>query len=171
MQFPWQKPAHPLGQLSRANALGRVGAGLGAGFLAGLAGTAAMTVSSMAEMKLRDRKPSTAPQDAASKLLKLEPRNSDELNRLGQVVHWQYGTSQGAIRGLMSAAALREPLASILFFAAVWGVDLAVVPELTDNKPASEWGAEELAIDALHHLVFVGVTALALRTLLKKRGR
>ncbi|HEY3428092.1 MAG TPA: hypothetical protein VGK83_05425, partial [Acidimicrobiia bacterium] len=123
MQFPWQKPAHPLGQLSRANSLGRAGAGIGAGFLAGLAGTAAMTLSSIAEMKLRDRKPSTVPQDAAAKLLGLEPRNSDELNRLGQVVHWQYGSSLGAIRGLMTAASLREPLASILFFAAVWGLD------------------------------------------------
>jgi hypothetical protein len=71
----------------------------------------------------------------------------------------------------MSAAALREPLASILFFAAVWALDLAVVPELADTKPAKEWGADELAIDAFHHVVFVGVTALALRALLKKRGR
>jgi hypothetical protein len=171
MQFPWQRPAHPLGQLSRANPIGRIGAGIGAGFLAGIAGTAAMTLSSMAEMKLRDRKPSTTPQDAAANLLGLEPRNSDELSKLGQVVHWQYGTSLGAIRGLMSAAALREPLASILFFAAVWALDLAVVPELADTKPAKEWGADELAIDAFHHVVFVGVTALALRALLKKRGR
>jgi hypothetical protein len=171
MQFFWQRPAHPLGQLSRANTLGRAGAGIGAGFLAGLAGTAAMTLSSMAEMKLRDRKPSTVPQDAAAKLLGLEARNSDELNRLGHVVHWQYRTSLGAIRGLMSAASLREPLASILFFAAVWGLDLALVPALTENKPATEWGADQLAIDAFHHLVFVGVTGLALRALLKKRRR
>ena len=171
MQFPWQRPAHPLGQLSRANPIGRIGAGIGAGFLAGIAGTAAMTLSSMAEMKLRDRKPSTTPQEAAANLLGLEPRNSDELSKLCQVVHWQYGTSLGAIRGLMSAAALREPLASIVFFAAVWAFDLAVVPELADTKPATEWGADELAIDAFHHVVFVGVTALALRALLKKRGR
>ena len=171
MQFPWQRPSHPLGQLSRANPIGRIGAGIGAGLLAGVAGTAAMTLSSMAEMKLRDRKPSTTPQDAAAHLLGLEPRNSDELSKLGQVVHWQYGTSLGAIRGVMSAAALREPLASILFFAAVWALDLAVVPQLADTKPATEWAADELAIDAFHHVVFVGVTALALRALLKKRGR
>ncbi|HKZ18639.1 MAG TPA: hypothetical protein VJQ57_00870 [Acidimicrobiia bacterium] len=171
MQFPWQRPAHPLGQLSRANPIGRIGAGIGAGFLAGIAGTAAMTLSSKAEMKLRDRKPSTTPQDAAANLLGLEPRNSDELRKLGQVVHWQYGTSLGAIRGLMSAAALREPLASILFFTAVWALDLAVVPQVADAKPATEWAADELAIDAFHHVVFVGVTALALRALLKKRGR
>jgi hypothetical protein len=42
---------------------------------------------------------------------------------------------------------------------------------LAEDKPATEWGADELAIDAFHHLVFVGVTALALRALLKKRRR
>ena len=62
-----------------------------------------------------------------------------------------------------------EHLASKGF--AVWALDLAVVPELADTKPAKEWGADELAIDAFHHVVFVGVTALALRALLKKRGR
>lgn len=112
-------------------------------------------------MKLRERKPSTSTQDAAAKLLGLEPRNSDELGRLGQVVHWQYGATLGAVRGLMAAASLREPLASLLFFALVWGIDLGVVPTLTDGEPATEWGADELAIDAFHHVVFVGVTALA----------
>lgn len=28
---------------------------------------------------------------AVAKLIGLEPRKTDELNRLGQVVHWQYG--------------------------------------------------------------------------------
>jgi len=45
---------------------------IGRGLLAGLAGTAAMTVSSTLEMRLRGRAASSAPADATAKVLGID---------------------------------------------------------------------------------------------------
>ena len=49
--------------------LGDVAAAFGKGVFAGVAGTAAMTISSTVEMKLRGRAASSAPAQAAAKVL------------------------------------------------------------------------------------------------------
>ena len=54
--------------------LGDVAADIGKGLFAGAIGTAAMTVSSTLEMQIRDRPPSSAPADAAAKVLGVEPK-------------------------------------------------------------------------------------------------
>ncbi len=46
---------------------GRLGTAIGKGLIAELAGTLAMTLSQMIEMKTTKRKPSTAPADAVKK--------------------------------------------------------------------------------------------------------
>ena len=150
--------------------LGRLAGEIGRGILAGAVGTAAMTISSTIEMKLRDRDPSTAPAEAASKVLGFRVWKQDQ-EKFANVVHWQYGSSVGALRGLLSAIGLREPLASGIFFTAVWGTALAMVPKLTDAPPLKEWGPEDLAIDALHHLVYATATGLAISTLFKARSK
>jgi hypothetical protein len=53
--------------------LGNVAAAFGKGVFAGVAGTAAMTLSSTIEMKLRGRPASSAPAQAAAKVLGVEP--------------------------------------------------------------------------------------------------
>ena len=50
-------------------ALNTLATSIGKGVVAGFAGTAAMTVSSTVEMRLRGRAPSTAPADATAKVL------------------------------------------------------------------------------------------------------
>ena len=57
--------------------LGEIAASVGKGLFAGVAGTAAMTVSSTLEMKIRDRQVSNTPAEAASKVLGVdEPTGS-----------------------------------------------------------------------------------------------
>ena len=150
--------------------LARLVDSVGRGVLAGAVGTAAMTISSTIEMKLRKREASTVPAEAASKVLGFRVWKQDQ-RKFANVVHWQYGSSVGALRGLLSAVGLREPLASGLFFTVVWGTALAMVPKLTDAPPVKEWGPEELAIDAFHHLVYVVATSLAIATLFKVRPK
>src|SRR3712207_9240685 len=87
--------------------LGDVAAAVGKGLFAGAAGTAAMTLSSTIEMKLRGRPASSAPADAAAQVLGVEPKGEKEETRFSTVVHWGYGTSWGAARGLIGAAGLR----------------------------------------------------------------
>jgi hypothetical protein len=36
-----------------------------------------------------------------------------------------------------------------------------MLPVLGVTPPLTEWGAKELAIDALHHLVYAGATGVA----------
>jgi hypothetical protein len=68
--------------------LGDLAADVGKGLFAGAAGTAAMTVSSTLEMKIRGRPPSSAPADAAAKVLGVEPRGEKEQARFSNLIHW-----------------------------------------------------------------------------------
>lgn len=139
----------------------RTTSAIGKGLLAGVVGTAAMTVSSTVESKLRERGPSSAPADAASKVLGVEPRDEAGEQRFSNLVHWAYGTGWGAVRGLIGAAGLDGPVATAAHFAAVWGAEQVVLPALDVSPPAWEWGGEEIAIDGFHHLVYATATGLA----------
>jgi hypothetical protein len=137
----------------------RLVAAIGNGLAAGLAGTAAMTVSSTVEMKLRGRAPSTVPARAAAKVLGVEP--TDE-RRFATFVHWIYGTAWGAVRGVIGTLGCRGPDAAALHFATVWGTELAVLPALDIGvPPAWRWSATEIAVDAFHHAVYATVTSAA----------
>jgi hypothetical protein len=120
-----------------------------------------MTASSTIEAKLRDRSGSSAPADAAGKVLGVQPRDPDGAARFSNVVHWGYGTSWGAVRGLIGATGLRGVPAGAAHFATVWGSSLVMLPAL-DVAPAP-WKMEgrELAVDAFHHMVYAGATSAA----------
>lgn len=145
--------------------LGGVAASVGLGLFAGLAGTAAMTVSSTVEAKLRHRDPSTAPARAASKVLGVAPVDARGERRFNQLVHWGYGTGWGAVRGLISATGLSDVPATLVHLGAVWGGEQVVLPASGASPPATEWGATEIAIDLFHHVVYVAATAAAFRRL------
>jgi len=85
---------------------GQVAAAVGIGLAAGLAGTAAMTVSSTVEMKIRGRAASSAPAQAAGKVLGVKPEGERENKRFATLVHWGYGTGWGAARGILSVLGL-----------------------------------------------------------------
>jgi hypothetical protein len=135
---------------------------IGRGVLAGVAGTAAMTISSTLEARLRGRPFSTAPADAAAKVLGIreftgEPAHS----RFSNLVHWGYGTGWGVVRGLLRARGLGPTSATATHLAAVWGSEQVMLPALHVAPPITLWGRTEIAIDGFHHAVYVGSTALA----------
>ncbi len=141
--------------------LGDVAASVDKGLFAGVAGTAAMTVSSTLEMKIRGRQASNAPADAAGKVLGVEPKGEAEEARFSNLVHWGYGTSWGAVRGLLGAVDLEGSSAAAAHLGAVWGAEQVMLPALGVAPPFWQWGAKEVAIDALHHLVYAGATSVA----------
>jgi hypothetical protein len=141
--------------------LGHVAAAVGKGLFAGVAGTVAMTASSTIEMKLRGRPASSAPATAAAKVLGVEPKGQSEEARFSSIVHWGYGTSWGAARGLIGVAGLRGLRANAAHLGVVWGTEQAMLPALGVAPPFWEWGAKEVAIDAFHHLVYAGATGAA----------
>ena len=66
-----------------------------------------------------------------------------------------------AVRGLVGAAGLGGLRANAAHLGAVWGTEQAMLPALGVAPPFWEWGAKEVAIDAIHHLVYAGATGAA----------
>jgi len=144
----------------------RIARTIGRGLVAGVVGTAAMTVSSTLEAKVRGRAGSTAPADAARTVLGIEKFTGDTAEqRFSQLVHWGYGTGWGVARGLLRALGLPPRAASIGHFALVYGSEQVILPSLDVAPPATEWGATEVAVDAWHHLIYVLATAVAFERL------
>jgi len=141
--------------------LGDTAAAVGRGLFAGAAGTAAMTVSSSLEAKLRERGSSSAPADAAGKVLGVQPRDPAGQARFSNVVHWSYGISWGSARGLLDAAGIDGAKATGLHFAAVWGSSQVMLPSLDVAPPPWKSPPEEIAIDGFHHAVYAVVTGIA----------
>ena len=147
-----------------------VASAVGRGLLAGAVGTAAMTVSSSLEAKLRSRDPSTAPADAAAKVLGVKPVDEAAEARFSNLVHWGYGTGWGAVRGLIGATGMPAPAATVAHLAAVWGNEVVMLPKLDVAPPLPEWEAKEIAIDVFHHAVYAAATGLAYAYLDRSRS-
>lgn len=142
-------------------ALASTSSAVGRGLLAGLIGTAAMTVSSTAEAKVRGRGDSSSPSDAAGRVLGVRPRDPSGERRFNTAVHWGYGTSWGAVRGLLGAAGLSGPTAATAHLALVWGGEQVALPATGVSPPAWHWGATEVAVDLFHHAVYACATSAA----------
>lgn len=158
--------------------LSKVGGAIGRGLIAGLAGTVAITISQMIEMKLNGRGSSDAPMKVAGKALGVEPRGKADLKaaqaednnnqqedkleekveankeRFSQLIHFAYGASWGVARGVLDLAGLRGAPASLAHFGAVWGTALVMLPAAGAAKPVTKWPGDQLAIDILHHAVY-----------------
>ncbi|MEA2181620.1 MAG: hypothetical protein QOF69_805 [Solirubrobacteraceae bacterium] len=146
----------------RATTLTALADTIGRGLVAGFAGTAAMTVSSTLEMKLRGRAASTAPADATAKVLGIERFRDDAAKaRFSNLVHWGYGSAWGVVHGLFRLAGLPPAKATAAHLAAVWGNEAVMLPVLGVAPPFWTWGVEEVAIDVWHHVVYATATAVA----------
>jgi hypothetical protein len=139
---------------------------VGKGLVAGFAGTAAMTVSSSLEARLRQRQASTAPARATAKVLGIKEFESPiAAARFNDLSHWGYGTAWGVVRGLLAATGMSPRAATVAHGAAVWGSAQVTLPALEIAPPSVFWGRKEIAIDAFHHAVYTVATSVAFRLL------
>ena len=135
---------------------------IGRGLVSGLAGTAAMTISSTVEARLRGRAFSTAPARATAKALGIREFDSDLARaRWNDLSHWGYGTGWGILRGLLGVTGLSPRAATVTHGAAIYGAAQVTLPALDVVPPSIFWGAKEIAIDAFHHVVYAAVTGAA----------
>ena len=153
-----------------ARAIGRLTSAVGTGLVAGAAGTAALTALQTVETRLFGREPSTAPAEAVERVLDVEPTDQHAERRLANVAHWGYGTAWGVPRGLLALMPLPGGLATFIHFAAVWGTALVMLPRMDVAPPPTEWGAREVAVDALRHVVYAAGAGAAI-ALLSRRAR
>ncbi len=149
--------------------IGRTAGRIGIGLVAGAAGTATMTLVQKIEMKMTGREPSTAPADAVDEIADVAPEDEEKRERFSNLVHWGYGTSLGAVRGILASTGLSPLAADAAFLGAVWGAEMIFLPALDVSPPPTEWGAEAIAKDFGHHLVYASAVALAWRLLTSDR--
>lgn len=154
-----------------STSLGDVAADFGKGLFAGLAGTAAMTISSTLEMKLSGREASETPAQAAEKVLDVKPEDEEAEARFSNLVHWGYGTGWGGVRGLLASAGLSGPAATVAHFGLVWGSEQVVLPALNVSAPVFKYGGKATATDLLHHTVYAAATGLAYSYLERSQSR
>jgi hypothetical protein len=148
----------------------RIASNAGKGLVAGFVGTAAMTVSSSLEARIRGRAASSAPARATAKILGIKEFEDDiAAARFNDLSHWGYGTMWGLVRGLLGTTRLSPPAATAAHGAAVWGSAATTLPLLEVAPPFVFWGKKEVAIDLWHHAVYATATGLAYR-LIDGRG-
>lgn len=141
-------------KLHQDTALGQLGSAIGKGLLAGLAGTAAITVSQMIEMKLTKREPSEAPVKVAQQVTDVKPVNKEAKEKVSQEIHWAYGTAWGVARGIVGLTGLKGLPAAAIHFAAIWGTSMIMLPKFKAAPPVTEEEPQAIAIDGLHHAVY-----------------
>src|SRR4051812_48707882 len=139
---------------------------IGRGLFAGVIGTAAMTVSSTVEAKIRRRPSSTAPADAAAKVLGIREFTDEAAHsRFSNLVHWGYGTGWGLPRAALGLNGRSPARATAVHLAALWASEQVMLPALSAAPPITAWGREEIAVDAFHHAVYALATAVAYEAL------
>ncbi|MFC6998817.1 hypothetical protein [Rufibacter roseus] len=160
-----------------------ISSAIGKGVLAGLVGTAAITVSQLIEMQFTKRKPSSAPAKVAGQVMGVVPSNKDQAaelsgepvatgksnkqvkeehqERFSQMIHWEYGTSWGLARGAMEIAGLTGWAATAAHFGAVWGTAQVILPAANASEPITEWSPKQIATDALHHGIYAIAAGVA----------
>src|SRR5215203_1242033 len=127
------------------------------GSMAGLAGTAVMTLGEKVEQRLTGRPDSYVPARTLARLLGLSNPDADRWTR-NMAMHYGTGALVGAVRGLMSASNLRGPLASLMH------AELRLTVEQTPENvtgvgsPPWTWPRKELAVDVFHKAVYSMVT-------------
>lgn len=144
---------------------------IGAGLLAGLAGTAAMTASSRLEARLRRRHapPATAP--VAKNALGIESFRSPAAEaRFAELAHWGYGAGWGVVHGALRALGFRPKAATAAHYAGVWGGALVLLPSHDVVPPVFLRGRTEVAVEVWHNLVYAAATGAAYELLAGRRG-
>lgn len=148
--------------------LSQLGTAIGIGVMAGVVGTAAITISQAIEMKIDGREASSAPADAASKVLDIKPESEEKKEKVSQQIHWAYGSSWGIARGLISLTGLKGWKATLVHFGAIWGTAMVMLPSLDVAPPATEEDAKTISIDGLHHAVYAIAAGLAFDAIAKR---
>ena len=136
--------------MDRRKALGRAAAG---GVAAGLAGVAAMTAAEKLEQRLTRRPNSYVPARTLGHLLGLSRPDADKWPR-NMAMHWSNGVVLGAVRGVMAAANLRGPWASLMHAPLRLTWDQTLENLTGAGAPPWTWPRDELAVDLLHKSVF-----------------
>ncbi len=137
------------------------------GLAAGVAGTAAMTISEKIEQARSHRADSMVTVEVGAKIVKPPLETGAQAQKLGQVVHWMHGVTWGAVRGLLALTPLKALAASALHYVSLWTSDVVLYRVLKIEPLPHKWEKQALAIDLFHKLVLSAVTSAVFLALLE----
>jgi len=127
------------------------------GLLAGVAGTAAMTLGEKVEQRLTDRPNSYVPAETLGRLVRKTPGSPRQALGMNWAMHWGQGILLGAVRGLMAEHGFRGPVGSFLFMNLRLLNDQTLENATGAGAPPWTWPVDEQAIDLLHKGVYAFV--------------
>lgn len=139
---------------------GKIAFTLGKGIIAGLAGTAAISIAQMIEMKITGRKPSDAPAKAASKVLHVQATDEQYKPAFVEEVHWMYGTLWGLGRSVLDLAGVKGTIATAIHYGTLWGTEAVMLPALDVAEPITKWSKKAIATDSIEQLVYAVAAGL-----------
>jgi hypothetical protein len=116
------------------------------GAAGGVAGAAAMAAGARVEQRFTHRPDSYVPAHTLAHLLGLPRPDADRTVR-NVAMHYGTGAVVGALRGIMAAANLRGPLASVMFTNVRLTVDQTLENATGVGAPPWTWPRDELLID------------------------
>ena len=127
------------------------------GSLAGLGGALVMTAVEKVEQRFTKRPSSYVPAHTLARLARLPAPDDDRWLR-NMAMHYGTGAAAGALRGVMSAANLRGPFASLMHAELRLSIDQVLENATGAGAPPWTWPRDELAIDLVHKGVYAFVT-------------
>jgi hypothetical protein len=140
------------------------------GALSGLAGAAVMTAAEKLEQRITGRPNSFVPARTLAHLLRLDRPDADRVDR-NWAMHYGTGAAAGALRGVMSAANLRGPLASVMHSSVRLSIDQTLENATGVGAPPWTWPRDELAIDLLHKAIYAQATGAISDALVEPASR
>ncbi|TPE46361.1 hypothetical protein [Pontibacter mangrovi] len=143
-----------------ATTASRVAGAIGKGIVAGLIGTAVMTIAQMIEMQMSGRESSDTPYKAAKKVYGVKAEDEDAKENINNLIHFAYGTAWGIPRALLAEFGVSGATGTFAHFGAVWGTELAVLPQLGIMKPVTDWKPKAISEDIVFHTVYAVATGM-----------
>ena len=134
-----------------------IGRAMAMGAAAGLAGAAAMTAVEKVEQALTGRPDSYVPGRTLAHMLGLQEPDRDRWS-LNMAMHYGAGAVAGAFRGVMAAANLRGPGASVMHTPLRLNIDQLLENLTGVGAPPWTWPRDEQIIDVAHKTVYSFVT-------------
>ncbi len=135
------------------------------GFIAGAAGTAAMTLAYATEHRMRpsvegslDYDDSLVPGQIVASVLHLPSVTDKEEWELGMALRWGYGSAFGMFHGLLRRV-VPEPWAALIFGGTLMTATLSLFPLMGRTPPPWRWPPDVLATAFGTHAVYVTTVA------------
>lgn len=149
------------------NGLAHAGMALGVGLIAGLAGTAVVTLTKKLDKNCPERSSEKAMLEVASKVLDVKPVSEEKQEKVVEEVHWAYGAGKGVIRGVLNILGIDGLLATAAHFGTIWYSEKVLLPDakkifpdLKGTKSITEEAPYTLAREGAHQALYALVTGL-----------